>query len=68
MKKCRNQNYNASSELECAIAEWVEYYDNQRYHESLKYFTPADVYFGREKEIIKKKGKLKEQTLALRRQ
>ena len=29
---------------------------------------PADVYFGREKEIIKKRNKLKEQSLALRRQ
>ena len=51
-----------------AIAEWVEYYNNQRYHEALENVTPADVYFGRDKEIIKKRDKLKEQTLALRRQ
>jgi len=54
--------------LERAIAEWAEYYNNQRYHESLENVTPADVYFGREKEIIKKRNKLKEQSLALRRQ
>ncbi len=30
--------------------------------------TPADVYFGREKEVIKKRNRLKEKTLALRRQ
>ena len=62
------QNYYSPSELERAIAEWVEYYNNQRYHESLKNVTPADVYFGRDKEIIKKRNRLKEQTMALRRQ
>jgi len=62
------QNYYAPSELERAIAEWVEYYNHQRYHEALENVTPADVYFGRDKEIIKKRDKLKEQTLALRRQ
>ena len=62
------QNYYSPSELERAIAEWTEYYNNQRYHESLENVTPADVYFGREKEIIKKRNKLKEQSLALRRQ
>jgi putative transposase len=62
------QNYYSPSELERAIAEWAEYYNNQRYHESLENVTPADVYFGRAKEIIKKRNKLKEQSLALRRQ
>ena len=62
------QNYYSPSELERAIAEWAEYYNNQRYHEALENVTPADVYFGREKEIIKKRNKLKQQSLALRRQ
>jgi len=46
----------------------VEYYNHQRYHEALDNLTPADVYIGREKEIIKKRNKLKVQSLALRRQ
>jgi len=62
------QNYYSPSELERAIADWVEYYNNERYHESLKNVTPADVYLGNEKEIIKKRNELKDQTLALRRQ
>lgn len=62
------QNYYSPAELEQAIAEWVAYYNNERYHESLNNVTPADVYFGREKEIIEKRNELKEQTLALRRQ
>ena len=32
------------------------------------WYIPADVYFGREKEIIETRNELKEQTLALRRQ
>jgi putative transposase len=62
------QHYYSPSELERAISEWVEYYNNQRYHESLNNVTPADVYFGRDKEVLKKRNKLKEQTLTLRRQ
>jgi transposase InsO family protein len=61
------QNYYSPEELERAIAAWVVYYNNQRFHESLNNVTPADVYFGRDKEIIKKRNELKEQTLALRR-
>ena len=62
------QNYYSPSELERAISEWVAYYNNQRYHESLDNVTPADVYFGRDKEVIKKRNTLKEQTMILRRQ
>ena len=51
-----------------AISEWVEYYNDQRYHESLDNVTPADVYFERDKEVLEKRNRLKEQTLALRRQ
>ena len=61
-------NYYSPSDPKQAISEWVEYYNHQRYHEALENVTPADVYFGRDKEIIKKRDKLKEQTLALRRQ
>ena len=62
------QNYYSPSELERAITEWVAYYNNQRYHESLDNVTPADVYFGIDMEVIKKRNKLKEQTMILRRQ
>ena len=38
--------------LQQAIANYVEYYNYQRYHESLDNLTPADVYFGRAEEIL----------------
>ena len=62
------QHCYSPSKVERAVSEWIEYYNHQRYHESLNNVTPADVYFGRDKEIVKKRNKLKEQTLALRRQ
>jgi hypothetical protein len=46
----------------------VAYYNTQRYHGVLKNVTPADVYFGRDQEIIEKRNKLKEQILAFHRQ
>jgi transposase InsO family protein len=62
------QNYYFPWELEQAIAKWVHYYNNDRYHESLENVTPADVFYGKEKEVLKKRNRLKEKTMALRRQ
>lgn len=62
------QNYYSPHELEKAISAWVKYCNNDRFHESLENVTPADVYFGRQKEILKQRNLLKEQTLANRRQ
>ena len=62
------QNYYFPGELEMAIAEWVRYYNHDRYHESLQNVTPADVFYGKEKEVLKKRKLLKEQMMALRRQ
>lgn len=62
------QNYYTPSELKQAIASWVDYYNNERFHESLDNVTPADVYFGKRKEILKERNELKDLTMALRRQ
>jgi putative transposase len=45
----------------------VNYYNHQRYHESLDNLTPADVYFGRAKEVLTKRDQIKKQTLQQRR-
>lgn len=60
-------NYYSPEDLEKAIAEFVQYYNYQRYHESLNNLTPADVYFGRDKQILKERRKTKEKTLEERR-
>jgi putative transposase len=59
--------YYFPDQLEEEIARFIEYYNNRRYHESLENVTPADVYFGRNREIISRREQLKKQTLELRR-
>ncbi|EKY04281.1 hypothetical protein HMPREF9151_00055 [Hoylesella saccharolytica F0055] len=41
------------SELEKAIEQWVEYYNERRFHESLDNLTPKDVYLGLSDQIKK---------------
>ena len=41
------ENYYLPGDLKARIAEFVNYYNTERYHESLGNLTPADVYLGR---------------------
>jgi hypothetical protein len=45
----------------------MEYYNNALHHEALDYLTPADVYFGREKEVKDRREEIKRRTLEKRR-
>lgn len=60
-------HYYSPEELKLALETFVENYNNERYHESLKNLTPADVYFGRGDEILKKREEIKKRTLLKRR-
>jgi len=62
------ENYYSPSELEEQISLFIEHYNNQRYHESLGNVTPADVYYGRDGEILSQRARIKEKTMLLRRQ
>jgi len=42
-------------------------YNNHRYHEAIDNVTPSDKYFGRDKEILKNRMKIKKQTIQERR-
>jgi putative transposase len=42
--------YNTVKELRSAIEEYVEFYNQRRWHQSLNYETPAEIYFKRERE------------------
>jgi transposase InsO family protein len=54
-------------ELEQAIADFVDYYNHERYHESLDNVTPADVFLGKQGEVLTRRKLIKQQTLLERR-
>src|SRR6266511_2050652 len=60
-------NYYLPGQLEHSIQEFVSYYNNCRYHESLDNLTPADVYFGRGQAILERREKIKRKTIEQRR-
>jgi len=51
------ENYFLPGDLERQIEDFVEHYNHERYHESLKNVTPADVYFGRAQSILNRREK-----------
>ena len=61
-------NYFHPEQLKEAIADFVDYYNNERYHESLNNVTPADVYYGREEEVLKARERIKKASMRKRRQ
>ena len=61
------ENYYLPGQLEARLAEFIDYYNSRRYHESLNNLTPADVYFGRGQTILSRRENVKLRTIELRR-
>ena len=61
------ENYYLPGQLQSAIDSFVAYYNHERYHESLKNLTPADVYYDRGEKILNLRQKTKQRTLNERR-
>ena len=61
------ENYYLPGALEQRIGEFVDYYNHERYHESLNNLTPADVYYGRGQQVLDRREQIKLNTLAMRR-
>jgi putative transposase len=61
------ENYFFPDDLKANIEAFVNYYNNERYHESLGNLTPADVYFGRARQIKSYRHQIKMKTLKERR-
>jgi len=53
------------SELEKAIEQWVEYYNERRFHESLDNLTPRDVYLGLSDQIKKIREVTKQKSIKI---
>ena len=60
------RNYYLPWELEQEIGRFVAYYNHERVHEALHNVTPADMYYGRHREILTARQQLKAQTLRRR--
>ncbi len=68
LKKEVNQlPYELPSELERAIAAFVDYYNYRRYHKALGDVTPADVLYGRREEILQRRKEVRIQTINRRK-
>ena len=59
--------YEAPSQPERAIADFVEYYNYRRYHKALGNVTPADVLYGRREQILQRRKEVQIQTINRRR-
>ena len=60
-------NYYLPGELQEHLQCFVNYYNYERYHESLDNLTPADVFYGRGQLILNQREKIKLNTLSMRR-
>ena len=59
--------YEAPSQLDKAIADFVDYYNYRRYHKALGDVTPADVLYGRREQILQRRKEVRIQTINRRR-
>jgi transposase InsO family protein len=60
-------HYYLPGALEQEIEQFVNFYNDRRYHESLDNLTPKDVYEGRAHELLSKREEIKKRTLRLRK-
>ena len=61
------ENYYLPGDLKGQIDAFVRHYNDHRYHESLGNLTPADVYFGRDQDIVERRKEIKKLTIQNRR-
>jgi len=61
------ENYFLPGDLEAQTDAFVGHYNHQRYHESLKNLTLADVYYGRGQIILLQRERIKRKTIEHRR-
>ena len=55
--------YTSPEQLRAAIAEFIEFYNQRRYHEGIGNVMPANVYHGRRKQILRRRDEQKSRTL-----
>lgn len=59
--------YEIPSQLEQAIADFVDYYNYRRYHKALDNVAPVDVIYGRQNQTLERRREVQAQTINRRR-
>ena len=60
-------NYYLPGELQEHLQRFINYYNHERYHESLDNLTPAGVFYGGGQKILDQRQPIKLNTLLMRR-
>ncbi len=58
--------YTSPDELRRTMQDFIEYYNHRRYHEAISNVTPADAYYGRREEILRRRAEQKQHTMERR--
>jgi putative transposase len=58
--------YTSPDELSRTMQDFIDYYNHRRYHEAIGNVTPADVYYGRREEILRRRAEQKQRTIEQR--
>jgi len=61
------KNYYSPDKLTDQTDLFIEYYNNHRYHEALNNLKPVDVYYGRGRDILTNRKRIKKKTMLQRR-
>lgn len=61
------ENYYLPGDLKVRISEFVNYYNTERYRESLNNLTPKDVYIGRGQIVMTRRKRIKQKMIEQRR-
>ena len=60
-------NYYSLGQLEHKMKQFVQYYNYERYHESINNLTPSEVYYGTGERKLRRRKRIKQQTLIERK-